>query len=338
MMRGTTWLGRTVGESKTRWARGGAAAGILIIIGAVIAAVTGTFSSAPAAHAAAVQGNPVSPEMLAAMTAGNSLHITTVPATSMQPQAATSQTTAEQSALRQLPAGSKVLGASLANAAIPLYGHQSQLVWLVSAHPAGHDQQPAPAPARKLLHRCDQRSQRQVADGISPPLTAAARPPQDPAILTKTAAGARPILAAAVLLAMAACDNHPIHQIPIPACACADLHDRRRASRFRIVRRPSAALLQHGRHPTEITCAGPCTKTWRPLPARNMPSGQLPPVNLEPGNVSSTTGRTAWQAEYNGHPLYTYAHDTPKRPPHGQGIDGKWFALTPAITSSSRTP
>jgi len=134
MMRETLWPGRTVGKSKIRWAR---AAGALIIMGTAIAAVTGTFSSSPAARTAAVQVNRVSPEMLAAMTAGNSLHITTLPTTSPQHRPPTSQTIAEQTALEQLPPGSKVLGTSLANATLPSTGNQSQLVWLVSADPAG---------------------------------------------------------------------------------------------------------------------------------------------------------------------------------------------------------
>jgi len=157
--------------------------------------------------------------------------------------------------------------------------------------------------------------------------------------LTKTAAGTRAILAAAaVLLATAGCDNHPIHQIPIPP-ALATIYTAVAGHHVIVLYAGPAPLYYNTADtPTRVTCTGPCTKTWRPLLARNMPPGQLPPVNLEPGRITFYNGPNGRQAEYDGHPLYTYAHDIPQRPPHGQGIAGRWFTVTPALGTSSPTP
>lgn len=140
-----------------------------------------------------------------------------------------------------------------------------------------------------------------------------------------------------MLLATAACDSHPVHQIPIPPALApiyttiADHHV------FVLYTGPAPLYYNTADSSTQITCTGPCTRTWQPLLARNMPPGQLPPVNLEPGHVTFYNGPNGRQAEYNGHPLYTYAHDIPQRPPRGQGIDGTWFAVTPALVPRQAT-
>lgn len=131
-----TWMRstRTTGR-KVRWTMIGAV-GVLAVAATVIAAVQGVFSPSPAAHAAVIQANPISPQMLTAMTSGRSLQIS-LQSPDPALQVATPQATAEQVALSHLPPNSQVLGVSLANAAIPFYGGQPQLVWLISADPAG---------------------------------------------------------------------------------------------------------------------------------------------------------------------------------------------------------
>ncbi len=77
-----------------------------------------------------------------------------------------------------------------------------------------------------------------------------------------------------------------------------------------------------------ISCTGGCAGTWPPL---TVPAGE------QVQGTSATTGHFAtvarpdgsMQATYNGWPLYRYQGDSAAGTANGQGILGKWFAVTP---------
>jgi predicted lipoprotein with Yx(FWY)xxD motif len=84
-----------------------------------------------------------------------------------------------------------------------------------------------------------------------------------------------------------------------------------------------------------ITCKGGCAANWPPL---FLPSGQT--------TVSATTDITGkfttaphpdgkgTQVIYNDWPLYFWVKDTKPGDTTGQGVGGKWFVATPAMTPS----
>ena len=80
-----------------------------------------------------------------------------------------------------------------------------------------------------------------------------------------------------------------------------------------------------------VACTGGCASTWPPLKANGAatkPSsvtGTLATVALSDGSMEVT---------YNGWPLHTYAGDSAAGQTNGQGVAGKWFAATPALTAN----
>jgi predicted lipoprotein with Yx(FWY)xxD motif len=88
-----------------------------------------------------------------------------------------------------------------------------------------------------------------------------------------------------------------------------------------------------------IQCTGSCAAIWPPL---------LVTGSSTPSAASGTTGAVGTvarpgggtQVTYDGHPLYYYASDSASGQANGQGIDGVWFAVTPAgsAASSSSSP
>lgn len=86
-----------------------------------------------------------------------------------------------------------------------------------------------------------------------------------------------------------------------------------------------------GETPSKIECTAACVQSWPPLKASGSPTG---------GSGATGTLATAMrpdgitQVTYDGVPLYTFAGDTQPGQANGQGIEGKWFAVTPAGQSA----
>lgn len=78
----------------------------------------------------------------------------------------------------------------------------------------------------------------------------------------------------------------------------------------------------------QIACTGGCASTWPPL---TVPAGaQLQAQGSLPGKLATVQRPDGtMQATYNGWPLYTYAADSAPGMANGQGVGGKWFAVTP---------
>jgi predicted lipoprotein with Yx(FWY)xxD motif len=77
-----------------------------------------------------------------------------------------------------------------------------------------------------------------------------------------------------------------------------------------------------------ISCTGGCATTWPPL---TVPAGQKIAAQGSLSGTFTTVQRPdgTMQAAYNGWPLYDYSGDTAAGTAAGQGIGGKWFAVTP---------
>lgn len=129
-------------QARRRWKRGWRVAGVavpLAVAGVVSAAADGAFSPG-SAFASTAQANPVSPQMIGAMTTGTSLRVSVVPPMSGGSPAigAIPRGRAEQAAITQLRRpGSAVMGGSLAYVRLPSDGGRSRLAWLISVDPAG---------------------------------------------------------------------------------------------------------------------------------------------------------------------------------------------------------
>lgn len=80
-----------------------------------------------------------------------------------------------------------------------------------------------------------------------------------------------------------------------------------------------------------VACTGGCASTWPPLKAGGTTT-KPPDVPGTLGTVTLADGST--QVTYNGWPLHTYAADSAPGQTNGQGIAGKWFAATPALTAN----
>jgi predicted lipoprotein with Yx(FWY)xxD motif len=84
---------------------------------------------------------------------------------------------------------------------------------------------------------------------------------------------------------------------------------------------------------TTIACTGGCASTWPPLLVNS--TGTPMAATTLPGKLTAVAGPNGNQIEYNGHPLYTYAGDTAAGQTTGQGVNGKWFVVTPDIAPIS---
>lgn len=84
---------------------------------------------------------------------------------------------------------------------------------------------------------------------------------------------------------------------------------------------------------TTATCTGTCVGIWPPL----IFAGTGSPTSASPlsGTLSVVTNANGNQAEYNGHPLYTYSKDTAPGQTNGDGVGGKWFVATPNLQGPS---
>ena len=78
---------------------------------------------------------------------------------------------------------------------------------------------------------------------------------------------------------------------------------------------------------TTSACTGGCASAWPPLMTSGTPTAG-------PG-VTGTLGKLAsGQVTWNGHPLYTFASDSPGGNPTGDGVSG----FHPALASGSSAP
>lgn len=82
---------------------------------------------------------------------------------------------------------------------------------------------------------------------------------------------------------------------------------------------------------TTIACTGSCAQTWPPLAVT---SGSVVGTGLS-GALTALNGADGEQAEYNGHPLYSFSGDVSESNANGEGIGGKWFVATPALAMAA---
>jgi predicted lipoprotein with Yx(FWY)xxD motif len=80
----------------------------------------------------------------------------------------------------------------------------------------------------------------------------------------------------------------------------------------------------------KVACTGGCAALWPPMKS---PSGGKPATTsaVHPnlvGTVADPSGGTI--VTYAGWPLHTYTSDTAPREANGQGVDGKWYAISPS--------
>lgn len=87
-----------------------------------------------------------------------------------------------------------------------------------------------------------------------------------------------------------------------------------------------------GETASKFVCTGGCADAWPPLEASGEPTaGDGATGDL--GTAKRPDGAT--QVTYDGMPLYTFASDTAPGQANGQGVQGAWFALTPAGENAS---
>ncbi|MYS24871.1 Predicted lipoprotein with conserved Yx(FWY)xxD motif, partial [Streptomyces sp. DvalAA-14] len=79
--------------------------------------------------------------------------------------------------------------------------------------------------------------------------------------------------------------------------------------------------------PPTSHCTGACATLWPAAPATDASAVKGIDQKLL-GSTTGTDGRK--QLTLNGWPLYTYAQDSKAGDTNGQGIDGIWWAVTPA--------
>ncbi|MFI8089839.1 SCO0930 family lipoprotein [Streptomyces sp. NPDC086080] len=78
--------------------------------------------------------------------------------------------------------------------------------------------------------------------------------------------------------------------------------------------------------PPATNCEGDCAKTWPPVPADDASAGEGIDEALL-GEVARADGTK--QLTIGGWPAYRYVKDVNAGDVKGQGVGGKWFALTP---------
>lgn len=71
-------------------------------------------------------------------------------------------------------------------------------------------------------------------------------------------------------------------------------------------------------------CSGSCASIWPPLLSTSVPAGS---TSL-PGKLTIQTNTNGSQVEYNGHPLYTYAHDSAAGQMNGECFGSIWLVAT----------
>jgi predicted lipoprotein with Yx(FWY)xxD motif len=81
--------------------------------------------------------------------------------------------------------------------------------------------------------------------------------------------------------------------------------------------------------PDQSNCTGGCAALWPPLtvPPGTTPTGTVD-VTGKLGTITRPDGSR--QVTINGHPLYRYVQDHRPGDTAGQGVGGRWYAVTPA--------
>lgn len=80
----------------------------------------------------------------------------------------------------------------------------------------------------------------------------------------------------------------------------------------------------------KVTCTGGCASVWPPMlsaTGHNPATTSAVHPNLV-GTVAYPSGGKI--VTYAGWPLHTYASDTASRTAKGQGVDGKWYVVSPS--------
>jgi predicted lipoprotein with Yx(FWY)xxD motif len=80
--------------------------------------------------------------------------------------------------------------------------------------------------------------------------------------------------------------------------------------------------------PPKSNCNGDCQKAWPPLLIKS--PGKIFPKGIDPkilGYVERADGHC--QVTINGWPVYYFIADAKAGDLNGQGVNGKWFAITP---------
>jgi predicted lipoprotein with Yx(FWY)xxD motif len=78
-------------------------------------------------------------------------------------------------------------------------------------------------------------------------------------------------------------------------------------------------------------CSGSCASVWPPLLSTSVPAGST----SMPGKLTIQTNANGSQVEYNGHPLYTYAHDTAAGQTNGECFGSIWLVATTNLASGN---
>jgi predicted lipoprotein with Yx(FWY)xxD motif len=83
----------------------------------------------------------------------------------------------------------------------------------------------------------------------------------------------------------------------------------------------------NGETASNIVCTASCVSLWPPLKASGTPTGGSGATGtlstvMRPDGISQVT--------YDGMTLYTFSGDTQPGQANGEGIEGKWFAVTTA--------
>lgn len=86
---------------------------------------------------------------------------------------------------------------------------------------------------------------------------------------------------------------------------------------------------------TTVTCQSACTQTWVPFLKPVAPLIGSQNQNGTGGTLTWLRGSDGCQAEYNGHPLYTYAGDLRPAEATGNDLLGTWFVVTPSLAPAS---
>jgi predicted lipoprotein with Yx(FWY)xxD motif len=86
---------------------------------------------------------------------------------------------------------------------------------------------------------------------------------------------------------------------------------------------------------TSVTCQSTCTETWVPFLKPVAPLIGSPFPNGPSGTLTWMRGSDGCQAEYNGHPLYTYAGDVRPAEATGNGLHGIWYVVTPDLAPAA---
>ncbi|HEY6470252.1 MAG TPA: hypothetical protein VI434_10825 [Candidatus Dormibacteraeota bacterium] len=82
---------------------------------------------------------------------------------------------------------------------------------------------------------------------------------------------------------------------------------------------------------TTVTCQSTCTRTWVPFLKPVAPLIGTPYPHGPGGMLTWRWDSDGCQAQYNGHPLFTYAGDERPAEASGNDLHGTWFVATPDL-------